>query len=259
MDGSANSPYTDRGFAFDDKEAEAVAGRTPGILGLGQGRRSVSPEARTSASPGTGFCIGAGPVRSDPLPIGFRAPEKGGLVLGDRRSPGKSPAKGGMPTAVAVQAKQMPQENRARKPSWAGTQCRMNAGLRQQGESERHSWRWSWRLHADKRGYRPTGQPSTISTGKPKRPLGGRIYCPGGDDKAALVEVELDSGVHIDDFDIHDDEDDTMSAFKKGGMDSTNRVECMRASRLRFSPASKAICAVRPPVSHPFLMAPAAP
>ena len=30
--------------------------------------------------------------------------------------------------------------------------------------------------------------------------------CPGGDDKAALVEVELDSGVRIDGFDIRDDE-----------------------------------------------------
>ena len=34
----------------------------------------------------------------------------------------------------------------------------------------------------------------------------GREDCPGGDDKAALVEVELDSGVCIDDLDIRDDE-----------------------------------------------------
>ena len=55
MNGAANSPCTDRGFTFDDKEAEAVAGRAPfhpGILGLvGAGRRSVSPEARKSTSP----------------------------------------------------------------------------------------------------------------------------------------------------------------------------------------------------------------
>ena len=45
------------------------------------------------------------------------------------------------------------------------------------------------------------------STGKPRRPLGGRIVPGGrGDDKAALVEVELDSGVRIDDLDIRDDE-----------------------------------------------------
>ena len=38
MDGAANGPCTDRRFALDDKEAEAVPGGTsfhPGILGLG--------------------------------------------------------------------------------------------------------------------------------------------------------------------------------------------------------------------------------
>jgi hypothetical protein len=43
------------------------------------------------------------------------------------------------------------------------------------------------------------------STGKSKRPLGGRVV-PGGDDKAALIKIELDSGVCIDDLDIRDDE-----------------------------------------------------
>jgi hypothetical protein len=55
MDSAANGFCTDRGFALDDKEAEAMAGRTsfhPRILGLGgTGERSVSPEARKSASP----------------------------------------------------------------------------------------------------------------------------------------------------------------------------------------------------------------
>jgi len=102
MDGAANGLCTDRGFALDDKEAEAVAGGTsfhPGILGLGGAGEEIrftgcEKERFPLVGRSTRFCIGAGPVGDgvvevDPLvfdqthgdgwPIGFRASEQGGL------------------------------------------------------------------------------------------------------------------------------------------------------------------------------------
>jgi len=103
MDSAANGFCTDRGFALDDKEAEAMAGRTsfhPRILGLGGTGEEISftggkKERFSLKGRGTGFCIGVGLVSDgiieiDPLifdlthsdwrPISLRAAEKGGLV-----------------------------------------------------------------------------------------------------------------------------------------------------------------------------------
>ncbi len=108
MDSTANGFCTDRGFALDDKEAEAMAGRTsfhPRILGLGGTGEEIcftggKKERFSIEGRGTGFCIGAGLVSDEIVeidPLIFDLTHSDGRPISiprdNRRS---SPARGDM-------------------------------------------------------------------------------------------------------------------------------------------------------------------
>ena len=305
-DGAANGSCTNRGFALDDKKAEAMAGRTsfhPRVFGLGGAGEEIclaggKKKCFSLEGRGTGFSIGAGPVNDgiveiDPLvlylthgdrrPIGFCAAEKGGLVYleiivgrlpreetcgltgksGEARD-AEAPSAGGQrpkhsPVAVAAKlilgdaARGLDGEIDAVVEEREGTEiigefanpseeaqpggdavpneCERGPGMQGGDGGERargllgdgHGGCAPIRRNTD-------GTTQNDASGALNRKAEEAIGwedCPGGDDKAALVEVELDTGVRIDVFDVRgnkvgDPGIDVVGGVVDESSDSTN-------------------------------------